>query len=291
MNACKTFAKKYPIVIVALTVLLVFALLKIRFLLIPDGPVAEGLREIFLAIVIFAWTFLFMGKEKVTPNAAGFKYGFRLLRGYFIIMVAFAVLMSVGTVVLEGVPANFAIKFLNGLLIGLTVGIVEEFSFRGLVFGGLLEKIGNSKKNIIMASILSGLLFGVMHIVYAALGGEITSLATVFTALLKTVQTGIFGVVLAFIYYTTKNIYVVAALHSLDDFIIFVFSAFKTEDGVGAGSYVSGSTTGMIVIYIIFTLIMVPALIKSIKDLKEDEAIPFDDDFKPIAVRFEKTSK
>ncbi len=287
MDSCKNFAKKYPVLIAVLTTLLVFVLLKIRYL-IPEGPVAPGIREVFLAVVVFAWTFLFMGKEKVTFKPDGFRYSFRILRGYFIFLGLFVLVEIVSSVVLQGIHSTFAVKLVNACLIGATVGIVEEFSFRGLVFGGFLQKLGSSKKNIIIASILSGLLFGAMHVVYSVLEGEVTSFGTGMAALFKTIQTGIFGVTLAFIYYTTKNIYAVAALHSLDDFLLFLLSSVQPSEAMKADSYVSGNTTVIVVGYTIFTLIMVPALIKAMKDLKENEAIPFDEDFQPRAVKYEK---
>jgi len=290
MTVCKNCAKKYPLIIAALTIVLVFFLINISDY-IPAGPVSDGISELVMAVIIFGWTFLFMGKEKVTPKPDGFKYAFRLLRGYYIFLGIFAILMIILVIVFIGLSSNLPVKLLNSLLIGATVGIVEEFTFRGLVFGGIIQKLGKSKKDIIIAAVLSGFLFGAMHIIYSAIAGEISSLDTAIAALFKTLQTGIFGVILALIYYTTRNIFAIAALHSLDDFILFVISAFSADQSVKSGSYVSGQTGAMIVVYIIFTLIMVPFLIKSIKDLKENEAIPFDDDFLPRAVKYEKKKK
>ena len=39
---------------------------------------------------------------------------------------------------------------------------------------------------------------------------------------LKILQCAIFGTILCFIYYKTRNLYVVAVLHSLDDFLLLI---------------------------------------------------------------------
>jgi len=292
MNLCKAFARKLPITIAILTMLFVFALLRLAGML-PEGPLSFGINELLMAIAIFAWTFLFMGKEKVSFKKDGFRYGFRLLRNYLIGMSIFAV-VAIGISIHDanGISQDMLTGLVNVALAGTAVGIVEEFSFRGLVFGGILQKLGNSKKGIIVAAVVSGLFFGALHIVGSLINGEISSWDTVLTAVLKTCQTGIFGVILACIYYRTKNIYVVAALHSINDLILFFATSFSQSSGT-ADSYVgvAGQTTGAIVTYIIFTAVMIPFLIKSIKDIKENEAVPFDDDFEPSAVKFEKKSK
>jgi len=292
MDLCKAFARKAPIVIVTLTVVFVYAMLKLLGLL-PDGPLSFGISESLLAIATFVWTFLFMGKEKVSFKKDGFRYGFRLLRNYLIGMSIFGV-VAIGISIYDakGIDQDSLIRLINFTLVGASVGIAEEFAFRGLVFGGLLQKLGNSKKGIIIAAVVSGFLFGAIHIFGSLIRGEITSWDTVLTAVLKTCESGVFGVVLACIYYRTKNIYVVAALHSLNDYILFLTNVCSKSSGI-ADSYVgvAGQTTGAIVTYIIFTVVMIPSLIRCIKDIKENEAVPFDDDFEPIAVKFEKKSK
>lgn len=289
MNSCKNFSKKHPIWIAALSVVFLFVLLRITNYF-PEGPLSFGIRECFLAALVFPWTFLFMGKEKVSYKPDGFGYSFRFFRGYLIAIVAISILSIVALIVQTGSFSAQPIKLLNAFMMGLAVGIVEEFIFRGLVFGGILQKIGNSKKNIIIAAVISGLIFGVMHVLDFALEGGLTNWDTVLTAALKTTQTGIFGIILAFVYIKTRNIYAVAAIHGLNDLILFLSTV--GGDGAGKGSYVDadGNLPKQIT-YAIFTLVMVPMLIKGIKDIKENEALPFDEDFTPRAVKYEKKTK
>ncbi len=292
MSSCINFSKKYPILLVVLTFFFIWGLSRFTGFL-PDGPLHFGIRETIMAVLVFIVTFLFMGKEKVTFSTKGFGYAFRLLRGYFILLAIITVL-GILIVVAEYVEGNTdslfdLVPFINILLVGLFVGIVEEFTFRGLIFGGLLQKFGNSKKGIILAAVISGLMFGVLHIIDYLVDGEITNIGEASTAIMKIVQTGIFGVVLAFIYFKTRNLFAVAALHSLNDLLEFLATSGK--DAL-AGSYVSSDKLPLrIGAYVVFALVLVPNLVKCIRDIKENEPIPFDEDFLPRKVEFVKKSK
>lgn len=293
MNACRNFSKQHPIMLATFTFIFMLGLLKLMGF-VPEGPLSFGIRESIMAVLVFLVTFLFMGKEKVNFSTKGFGYGFRLLRGYYIFLTIFAVISAIGIVV-DSMSKNEAISyslitFVNISIVGLFVGIVEEFTFRGLIFGGILQKLGNSKKSVILAAVISGLLFGVLHVLGSILAGEITTIQAVITATLKTLQCAIFGVVLAFIYFKTRNLFVVAALHSLDDFILFVVGSLEKQE---AGNYVAtdGNITGYVIAYGLFTVILIPNLVRCIKDFKAEEAIPFDDDFEARKVVFEKKTK
>lgn len=289
MNSCKNLAKKYPLAIVVLTLVLLYALISL-LKLVPDWELVRGTNELILAIIMFALTFLFMGKEKVILRTDGFGYAFRMFRTYFIFLAVMCAITVTVAFTTDNIPSNILYKLIDVLLLGLSVGIVEEFSFRGLVFGGIIQKTGNNKKGIIIAAVVSGLLFGVMHIISAAIEGNISNIDSLILAILKTLQTGIFGVILAFIYIKTRNIYAVVALHCLDDTILFIMSAFGKGE-VAASDYVSGNVIEGIVGYVFFTVILIPVLVKCIKDIEESGPMPFEDGFDPRKVKYIKKNK
>lgn len=294
MNSCKNFSKKYPVLLAIMAFFFLWGLLKLMNF-IPEGPLSLGITECIMAVIVFAVTFLFLGKEKVSFSTKGFGYSFGLLRGYYIFMfclTAFGILSHVLLAIVgkTGSPYHL-IPFINILLVGLFVGIVEESIFRGLIFGGLVQKFGNTKKSIIIAAFISGLSFGVLHVIGYVLQGEVTSIGSATTAILKIFQCAIFGIILCFIYYKTRNLLVVAALHSLDDFLLFVTVG---AESTGAANYVTADNNTVIkaiLAYAVFTLILVPSLVRSIKDITPGETIPFDDDFLPRKVEFVKNSK
>lgn len=294
MKACKDFSKKYPVLLAIIAFFFMFGLLKLMSFM-PDGPLSFGMIELVMAVAVSALTVLFMGKEKMSFSAKGFGYGFGLLRGYYIFMVCLTLFGILGnilhSVVLKTEFPYQLIPFINILLVGLFVGIVEESIFRGLMFGGLVQKLGNAKKSIIVAALISGFSFGVLHVIGPVLHGQVTDVGSITTAILKIIQCAIFGVILAFIYYKTRNLFVVAALHSLDDFLLFVTAGASST---GAADYVVNdiaSVAKAVGAYALFILILVPALVRSIKDITPGEAIPFDDDFLPREVAFERKTK
>ncbi len=294
MNACKSFSKKYPAILAVLSFFFMWGLLKLMNFM-PEGPLNFGISECIMAVAVFAVTFLFMGKEKVSFSTKGFRYAFGMLRGYYIFMVVITLLgiltHFLERVVLKSGSPYQLIPFINIALVGLFVGIVEEFVFRGLMFGGLLQKFGNSKKSIIISAFISGFTFGALHVLGSVLGGEVTDVGSAAAAGLKIFQCAIFGIILCLIYYKTRNLYVVAVLHSLDDFLLFVTVGAKST---GAADYVSIDSGKMglaIGAYVVFILILVPCLIRSIRNITPGEAIPFDKDFLPREVDFEKKSK
>lgn len=294
MNACKNFSKKYPALLAILTFFFMMGLLKLMGLM-PVVPLSFGIDEFVMAVIVFVVTFLFMGKEKVSFSLKGIGYAFGMLRGYYIFMVILTV-FGIGITILAAVLSKTGnpyqlMPFINVSVAALFVGIVEEFTFRGLMFGGLLQKFGNSKKSIILAAVISGFSFGALHVLGSALGGEITSVGATATAILKIFQCAIFGIILCFIYYKTRNLFVVAALHSLDDFLLLVATG---AGSTGAAEYVTGDSdkVGLAVgIYLLFILILVPSLVRCIKDIKAGEAIPFDEDFLPRDVAVAKKTK
>lgn len=294
MDSLKDFSKKYPALLAFATFFFMWGLLKLTNF-IPDGPLNFGISESVMAVVVFTVTFLFMGKEKVSFSTKGLGYGFGLLRGYYIFLVcltAFGIFAYIlDSVVNETEFPYQVIPFINILLVGLFVGIVEEFTFRGLMFGGLVQKLGNTKKSIIIAALISGFTFGVLHVLGYLLSGEIINASAVATAVLKTCQCAIFGIILCFIYYKTRNLYVVAILHSLDDFLLFVTTGAGSS---GAAEYVSSDSNELVkavAIYIIFIVVLVPGLVRCIKDIVPGEAMPFEEDFLPRNVEYVRKSK
>lgn len=87
--------------------------------------------------------------------------------------------------------------------------ILEEMIFRGIVFGWLYEFHPK------LAHILSGFLFGFMHIMTAVLAGSFSEWTQIFSYFFM-------GVVLSFLYEKRNNIYVPIGAHILNNLISIV---------------------------------------------------------------------
>ena len=82
--------------------------------------------------------------------------------------------------------------------------VFEELLFRGTVFAWLYEI------HPLIAHVLSGLIFGFIHVMNAILGGNIAEIAQVFGYFFM-------GVGLSFLYEKTNNIYVPIITHALNN--------------------------------------------------------------------------
>lgn len=104
-------------------------------------------------------------------------------------------------------PAWHIVWFLLGMT---SVGIAEEFLFRGVIAQTLLEHFGTSRAGVWKACLLSGLYFGAAHLTNligsAPLG-----------VLMQCVFAASLGTLLAAVYFRTGNIWVTVFIHAAMD--------------------------------------------------------------------------
>ena len=106
----------------------------------------------------------------------------------------------------------------------LSIGIVEEVMYRGMIFGVFRESFGEDKKGIYKSVFASALVFGVVHIV---------NLIIYPTLIVSTVTQVIYatniGVLLAVIYYRSDNLLPGVLLHGLLDFVSSIWICFASD--------------------------------------------------------------
>lgn len=96
-------------------------------------------------------------------------------------------------------------------LIGMTsVGVAEEFLFRGVIAQTLLEHFGTSRAGVWKACLLSGLYFGAAHLT------NLTGSAPL-GVLMQCVFAASLGTLLAAVYFRTGNIWVTVFIHAAMD--------------------------------------------------------------------------
>ena len=104
-------------------------------------------------------------------------------------------------------PAGQILSFLLGMF---SVGVAEEFLFRGVVAETLLEHYGTSRAGVWKACVLSGVLFGAAHL--TNLSGSAP-----FGVLMQCVFAASLGTLFAAIYFRTGNLWVTVFLHGAMD--------------------------------------------------------------------------
>ena len=103
----------------------------------------------------------------------------------------------------------------------LTVGILEESLFRGLLMTALIAKFCDKVKGRFLTVFICGLLFGVLHVVNAFTGGQDSMAIGLLTI----------GIAFAVVYLYSKNLLGCIILHAFYDIASGMYSGLATEVG------------------------------------------------------------
>lgn len=118
--------------------------------------------------------------------------------------------------------------FLLAVIQQLATGFWEEAASKGLVMSGMLSKWEHTTKGRIGMALITGALFGTLHIFNVLFNNDIMY------CLWNALYSGAFGVFMAAIYLHSKNITLCMALHAIWDIVIRVPSNFC--EGIREGS-------------------------------------------------------
>jgi membrane protease YdiL (CAAX protease family) len=175
----------------------------------------------------------------------------------------------------EAVQQGWALRLLSSLVLCLAIGASEEGMFRGMLFGGLLARLGGKKNGILWAVAVSSLVFGCAHVTLDDF--DPNNLLTFAQAGLKICQTGMYAVMLCAVVLKTKSLVGAMTVHAIDDWLLFVVSTglygetFETE-------YVTPDreeAIATIVFYLIICALYLPTFIKAVMELRAMQAPQF----------------
>ena len=160
--------------------------------------------------VLVAWLFLARTGESGLLRRRGSGFFNGLLVGlYPIALISY----NAYDTLLFGRPEGDMLPAWNivWFLIGMTsVGVAEEFLFRGVIAQTLLEHFGTSRAGVWKACLLSGLYFGAAHLT------NLTGSAPL-GVLMQCVFAASLGTLLAAVYFRTGNIWVTVFIHAAMD--------------------------------------------------------------------------
>ena len=121
------------------------------------------------------------------------------------------------------------------------MGISEEGLFRGLVFSGLLARLGSHKNGALIAAIVSSVAFGLVHVIYDL---NPSNPAVIVTGLLKAFESAMFSLVLCVPVIETGNLWGAITVHAFFDWVLLATAAlFSSGGSATASSYVSADPT------------------------------------------------
>lgn len=161
---------------------------------------------------------------------------------------------------------HWAANVANLALLCLCIGVEEECMFRALLLGGMQARLGGRRGGLVVACVLSSLLFGCAHISFGdvAWGDPLQS----GQAVLKIAQTGTYGFVLAVAVVRDESISGVALFHGLDDFLVmFVANGLLGE--ANTTNYVSSGSDAAYTLFFygLVTILYLPVVWRAAREL------------------------
>ena len=108
----------------------------------------------------------------------------------------------------------------------LGTALFEELVFRGLVLKILLVTMGDSKRGIFKACIISAVIFGIVHIV------NLIHAADTLAVIAQVIYASFLGLFYAVLFLRTKTLWIPIILHGLTNLSIQIFNAIIFIDNV-----------------------------------------------------------
>ena len=260
-----------------LGVVLTFAVFFLGWLVNPiadhfgwDGML---LRPIIRSIAAIACIILLGGKSWLRFDWRAIRNAWHFVLPLIMINLILAALLSYGYIAdaLLGVPIGMEtlIGLIEVTVLCFFVGINEEGMFRGLMFGGLLAGLGKRRNGVLLAAIISSLAFGFIHVVFDL---DFNYPLGVVQGLLKTLETGMFGLILCVTVLENRNCLGAMSVHGFFDWILMISSVLNGSPITA--TYVStdpNQSIAGIIIFSIFAVLYTPKTIAAYKRLKTIE--------------------
>ena len=160
-------------------------------------------------------------------------------------------------------------KALVFLALALMIGLFEEGLFRGIIVNGLVKVMPKTKAGLYKAIIISSILFGFVHIMWYLLDAEYYSLSGIVQMMMSIFKIGSIGMLLASIYFKTKNIWACILLHAMIDFILFLINPLT--GGVVSHSYVEKgvSESALVISALVTAIVSIPNAIIAIRIMRK----------------------
>ncbi|MBR6133822.1 MAG: CPBP family intramembrane metalloprotease [Bacilli bacterium] len=141
------------------------------------------------------------------------------------------------------------------------VGIFEEFLCRGWLQNEFIERFGNTRKGVFFSILISGILFGAIHIINY-FGGQPLG-----TTLVQMTSAMIIGFYFGIVYFRTKNIWVTVILHGFWDLALSLGNMNVTTSCVNTVALegISMAILGLVVAF----LLDLPSILVTIKEFSK----------------------
>ena len=176
-------------------------------------------------IIIVLFAIIIISVRKLWPQIRSKKENFivGIKRGMPILVISVIMLLVNGGELLIDGNLNIP-NFISLVLVSIAIGVAEEFIFRGWLQNEVMDRFGEGKKGALITILISGLLFGLFHLVNALSGQDL------FTSFMQVIQTSAIGILFCSVYYASRNIWSLVFLHSFYDFSVLLGEVNSYKD-------------------------------------------------------------
>ena len=246
------FLKRHPLITAAIAI--VYALVCIKMVPTTTDFQAFLVRTMLCGAMAF-FLYQISGDKTLAASYNSTGYVIKVAIGFWILsfavgLVSLAVSAATGAEKLDHPLRNLVVVFLMFLFVGL----FEEMAFRAVVNDAIIYAFRDHKYVFVMSAVASSAAFGAAHVI----GFDTSSALAWAQAAGKTISAGIFGLVLLFLDWKTRNIWACGMVHGMYDFFAAFGRAFYKSPGEGIPSYVApdAEAVPVIIVYGVLTLIM-----------------------------------
>ena len=229
-------------------------------------PIGEDLGSLSAGAVVGIVSIVVLGGARLlSPTKESFKTCWKTA-WWFIAISAILMVIDIVSILTDesfNLDRSWFMRLIETALLCIVIGIGEETMLRGVVLGGLLAPLGRSKRGMWIAIVLSSLYFGLLHIDFYST--DFNDILQLTQAVLKVLQTGVYGFALACLAITTEDIFSLSFLHGLDDFLLFIPAVVLAGESADA-EYVYTDTSDAIftiILYAIMVALYLPVAIKA----------------------------
>lgn len=243
-------SKNKTIIIAVASVAVCFVLYRVTGMCLSalniKGFVGNFIVELLFAIYGIIALIILKKIDVLKFKLDGLKEGF--IAGSIIIVFFVAIMLGLvaGIIPITASTSDIVLYVLHMFL----VGVSEEVLFRGILQNSVMDYLGyDTVGKIRLGIIISGAIFGVIHLSNAALPG--ISFGAAMQQAISVIPMGVF---FGAIYYRSrKNIWPVIILHAMNDFYTFLASGALA--GTSQNEALNSKTNSVLGTYLIFGLI------------------------------------
>lgn len=217
----------FTVIVLLTTFFIVFVRNNIAYTFAKDivqNNLIKGIINVVVILILCIPFLLKLGlKESIGLNTCkSFYKGFGMLSILIFAGLCYSGIIYISykdvLVQFQGIGMLFSLFFMM-----LTVGIMEEFGIRGILLQIYIQKWGKNKKGIMWAAFLSSFIFGLQHVFSSIIQflrtSEISS-ETIWQTIFQMIITTTIGFLFAIVVIRKKNIWIVAIIHGVYDFLL-----------------------------------------------------------------------